>query len=366
MKVAIIHYWLVGMRGGEKVLEALCELYPDAVIYTHVVDRSKLTAKILSHRIITTFIARLPGAVKNYQKYLPLMPLALEQLDLSDYDLVISSESGPAKGVITRPGSLHICYCHSPMRYIWDQYPLYLNRAGTLVRALFPFLAHRLRIWDVTSAARVDLFVANSNSIAARIKKFYRRDAVVIHPPCEIALSEVVQKDAGYYLMAGQLVGYKRPDLAVAAFNKMGKRLVVAGEGEELQNLKKLAASNVEFVGRVSDEELRMQYAGCEALIFPGEEDFGIVPVEAMSFGKPVIAFGRGGALDTVIEGETGVFFESANIEAICHAVEKYERTKESFHSDVIKNHALKFSKHSFKQKFSELVKSLTAEKVDG
>ncbi|MEH6676982.1 glycosyltransferase, partial [Phenylobacterium sp.] len=303
LKVAIIHYWLVGMRGGEKVLEALCELFPDAHIYTHVYDRNAVSSTIAAMDVRTTFISRLPRAARRYKTYLPLMPLALEQLDLNGYDLIISSESGPAKGVVPPPNAKHICYCHSPMRYIWDHYHIYRNSAGRIARFTMPLLTHYLRIWDTTSSARVDKFIANSRHVAARIDKYYRRDADVIPPPVDVENFTSSPSTGDYYLWVGEITQYKRPDIAVEAFRKLGRRLVIIGDGEERKKLEAGAPANIEFRGRTSTEELRQTLQECRALIFPGEEDFGIVPVEAMAAGRPVIAFGSGGALDSVEPG---------------------------------------------------------------
>ena len=320
-------YWLVGMRGGERVLEALCDIYPDAVIITHVADRRKLSGRILRHEIRETFIARLPGANRHYQKYLAFMPLALEMVDMAEFDLVISSESGPAKGIIPRPDALHICYCHSPMRYIWDHFHIYRSRAGLLTRLVMPLIAHRLRIWDVSSAARVDAFVANSHFVAQRIEKYYRRGADVVAPP--VAVQEFTpapfDQIGDHYLLAGELLGYKRPDLAVDAFTRSGRKLRVIGTGDQMAALKRIAGPNIEFLGKVSFERLKEEFARCRALIFPGEEDFGIVPIEVMAAGRPVIAFGRGGVLDSVIAGKTGQFFYQQTVTAINDAVTAFE-----------------------------------------
>lgn len=351
-RIAIVHYWLLHMRGGEKVVEALCELFPEADIYTHVYVPENLSTTITSRKVYTTFIQRLPWARRLYQKYLPLMPLALEELDLTAYDLVISSESGPAKGVITRPDALHICYCHSPMRYLWDQYPIYRRNAGWFTRLMMPWLLHKLRIWDVTTAARVDRFVANSNAVAARIRKYYRRDAVVIHPPCDVdAFHPSEDGQLGdFYLMVGQLVAYKRPDLAVEAFTRMGKPLVVIGEGEERAKLDKLAGPTIRFLGKAPFAVLKEHYARCRALIFPGEEDFGIVPVESMASGRPVIALRRGGALDTVVDGVTGLFFDDQTADALIAAVERFEQGALQVDSRAIAEHARQFHRERFKE----------------
>src|SRR5260363_128404 len=293
MRVAIIHYWLVGMRGGEKVIEALCDMYPQADIFTHVYAPDMVSEKIRAHRIVPTFINSLPRAARMYKNYLPLMPLALEQLDLRGYDLIISSESGPAKGIIPPPGALHVCYCHTPMRYIWNMYHEYRDGAGALTRLLMPPLSHYLRMWDVSSAARVDSFVANSTTVAGRIRRYYGADSHVIHPPVDTeAFSPLPAAELGdFYLMAGELVAYKRPDLAIRAFNEMKLKLVEIGGGEMLQEVRRLAGPTITVLGSQPFSVLKDHYARCRALIFPGEEDFGMVPVEAMASGRPVIAY---------------------------------------------------------------------------
>jgi len=364
MKVAIVHYWLVNMRGGEKVVEALCEIFPDADIYTHVYDPGAISEIIKSHRIRTTFIDKLPQAAKRYQAYLPLMPLALEQLDLRNYDLIISSESGPAKGVILSPDNLHVCYCHTPMRYVWEMYFDYRRRSGTIVKMLMPFLIHYLRLWDIASAARVDHFIANSSYVAKRIKKHYRREAEVIHPPVDTSSFYQSEDDGDFYLMVGQLVPYKRTDLAVEAFNRLGKKLIVIGDGEELPSLKKIAHSNIQFLGYQPFSTICDHYARCKALIFPGLEDFGIVPVEAMAAGRPVIAFGKGGALDTVIDGVTGLFFYEQSTNALINAIGAYENAQHRFSKSIIINHARCFEKEVFKKNILSSIDKLMNQQV--
>ena len=366
MKVAIVHYWLVNMRGGESVVEALCELYPQADLYTHVVKPQVLSERLRSHPIHTTFINRLPGAARHYKKYLPLMPLALEQLDLRDYDLVISSECGPAKGVFTSPNTLHVCYCHSPMRYVWDMYWEYLATVSRPIRPIARLLLHYLRSWDLQSASRVDHFLANSEFIARRIRKHYRREAEVIHPPVNTASFEPSDTQDGYYLVLSQLVRYKRADLAVEAFTKLGKPLVVIGDGEQMGELRRMAGPNVRLLGRQPFDVIREYYARCQALIFPGEEDFGIVPVEAMASGRPVIAYGRGGVLETVIEGKTGLFFEEQTVDALISAVQRFEATKSMFDPAVIRQHAEGFDRTVFKKKVDARVRELLEEHRSG
>lgn len=353
MKVALIHYWLVNMRGGERVLEALCRLYPQADIFTHVVDKEKLSPTIASHNIYTTFIQKLPGSKKHYPKYLPLMPYALEQLDLSAYDMVISCESGPAKGVLTRAECLHICYCHTPMRYLWDFYPEYLASFSFFVRVFMRLFTTPLRIWDVVSSNRVDHFIANSHTVASRIRKHWRREAAVVNPPVSIdafPLSTEARED--FYVCLGQMVTYKRMDLAVAACSRLNLPLVVAGEGDCLESLKKNAGPTIRFVGRPDTAEVYRLFAQCRALIFPGEEDFGIVPVEAMSAGSPVIAFNRGGATETVIDGVTGMLFKHQTCDSLCQCLQAFEQQHASFDSGAISQHAAQYSEKHFEAAF--------------
>jgi glycosyltransferase involved in cell wall biosynthesis len=358
LKVAIIHYWLVGMRGGEKVLESLCEVFPQADLYTHVLDESIITKVIRNHKIFTTFIQKLPQAKSRYQKYLPLMPLALEQLDLRDYDLVISIESGPAKGVITSPETLHICYCCTPMRYVWDMYHDYLKSAGRITRLLMPLLIHYLRLWDYASAARVDYFLADSGHVAKRIQKHYRRDATILYPPVDLAAFTQSSAPEDFYLMVGQLVGYKRADLAVEAFNRLGKSLVIIGDGEQFNQLCAQAQPNIKIMGRQPFSVIRDHYSRCKALIFPGEEDFGIVPVEAMASGRPIIAYRKGGALETVVEGITGLFFDQQTPESLIQAIEQYEATDQQFNSERIIQHSQNFSQETFTTKIQQFVET--------
>jgi len=362
VKTAIVHYWLVGMRGGEKVLQALCELYPDADLFTHVVVPERISPDILQHRIQTSFIARLPRASRWYKRYLPLMPLALEQLDLSQYDLVISSESGPAKGVIPAPGAVHVCYCHSPMRYVWNMYHAYRNSAGRFSKVLIPYLAHYLRSWDQMAATRVDSFAANSRNVAARIKRYYGRSAAVVYPPVEVdSFSPVPRSElSDFYLMVGELVSYKRPDLAIEAFNRSGKKLIVIGGGEMLSALRRTARRNITFLGPQPFEVLKSHYAHCRALIFPGEEDFGIVPVEAMASGRPVIAYGRGGVVETVMHERTGYLFHEQTADALAAAVERMGDC--NMDPAQIVAHARSFSPGRFKREMTRVVDEAIAD----
>lgn len=361
MKVAIIHYWLVSRRGGEQVLEALCGLFPDADIYTHVVDPVVLSPVLQRHRIRTTFINRLPVARRLYRRYLPLMPLALEQLDLRAYDLIISLESGPAKGVIVRPEALHVCYCLSPMRYLWDLYPDYLASAGRLTRWAMPWPMHRLRQWDRLAADRVDHFIAISRFVARRIEKYYRRSADVIHPPVatERWLVDPPPPRESFYLVAGQLIAYKRVDLAIEACNRLCRPLIVIGEGSEMSRLRRLAGPTISLLGRQSDAVLRDHYARCRALLFPGIEDFGLVPVEAMAAGAPVIALRAGGVLETVVEGETGRFFDQPTVDALSEAIVAFEQHPLEYAPERMRQHATCFDKQVFAERMSAALETL-------
>ncbi len=359
MRVAIVHYWLVGMRGGEKVVEALCDMFPDADIFTHVFVPDAVSEKIRRHRVTTTFVGGLPFATRLYQSYLALMPLALEQLDLRGYDLVISSESGPAKGVIAPAEARHLCYCHSPMRYIWNMFHEYRSRAGWARRLAMPTVAHYLRLWDAAAAARVDRFVANSHTVAARVRRYYGRVAEVIPPPVDVDAFRPVPADEidDYMLMVGELVGYKRPDLAVEAFNRMRARLVVIGGGEMLPRIRKLAGPTVTVLGPQPLATLRDHYARCRALVFPGEEDFGIVPVEAMASGRPVIAYAAGGAVETVIPGVSGLLFDEQSVDGLCAAVQSFRF--DAFDSTRIVAHARQFSTGRFVQRMGAQIDEL-------
>lgn len=355
-RVAIVHYWLVGGGGGENVVKAMLELFPEADVFTLVEDPAFSATIVPRHRLRTSFLQRIPGAARHYRALLPLMPAALENLDLRGYDLIISSESGPAKGIVPPLDAVHICYCHSPMRYLWDQYHEYRSSAGWLQRLILSLCITRLRLWDQASSMRVDRFVANSNYVASRIGRYYRRTAHVIHPPVDVddfALSDI---RGDYYLITGRHVSYKRIDLAIAACNALGRRLVITGDGPETPKLRAMAGPTVEFVGRCSFDALKHYYAEARAFLMPGEEDFGIAPVEAMASGRPVIAFGRGGATETVVDGKTGLFFGEQSAAALGDAILAFEAREETFDSTAIREHALGFAKSRFMAQFAAFV----------
>jgi glycosyltransferase involved in cell wall biosynthesis len=351
MKVAIIHYWLVNMRGGEKVLETLLEMFPQADIYTHVYNPKAVSALINEKRVITSRINRLPFAKKLYQLYMPLMPKALLEFNLQQYNLVISSESGPAKGVVPSPNAYHICYCHTPMRYLWDMYHEYFKKTNLFVKLFMKRMIPSLRIWDITSANLVDRFIANSTYVAKRIIRYYNRQPVVIYPPVNIEnyLSvERVPKD--FYLFFGQLTGYKRADIAIKACIKSGRKLVVAGLGAKKKDIKKNEKDGlVRYIGRVSDEEAATLFSQAKALLYPGIEDFGIVPVEAQAAGCPVIAYRDGGALETVKENATGLFFNEQTEDSLIGTMDYFEQNEVTYNNrEVFNNHVRQFSKKAF------------------
>jgi len=356
MKVAIVHYWLVGMRGGEKVLECLCELYPEADIFTLVVDRDKLSPTVLKHRITASFLQKIGGR-RLYQKMLPLMPQALESFDLTGYDLILSSEAGPAKGIIPPPESVHICYCHSPMRYIWDLYPQYYRKSGWLARLAMRLTSSWLRAWDVTTSARVDHFIANSAFVAKRIEKFYRREATVIHPPVDVSRFQASDVPEDYYLCAGQITPYKRIDVAIEACTRLNKRLVVIGSGAT-KDMKRQAGPTITFLDKVDDEAMAHHFRNCRALIFPGLEDFGIVPLEVMASGRPVLAYRRGGAIETVVEGQTGLFFNEQTADSLIDAIKRFESGLDAFDPAVICRHAHGWNRDIFKNRLQAFIEA--------
>ncbi|MDR1231003.1 MAG: glycosyltransferase [Spirochaetaceae bacterium] len=359
MKVAIVHYWLVSMRGGEKMLESLLELFPDADIYTHVYDRQNVSSCINAHKVSTSCINKLPFAKKLYQKYLPLMPSALLDFDLSAYDLVISSEAGPAKGVVPAPDARHICYCHAPMRYIWDQYFEYQKNAGFATRFFLRLFTPRLRVWDVTSAQLVDTFLTNSSFSAQRIKRYYGRDAEVVFGPANIeAYLGVPRNIEDFYLYFGQLADNKRVDIAIEACIALGRKLIVAGGGAVQHYQKKYKHhGNIQFLGRIDDDRIKKLYSGARALLFPGVEDMGLVPIEANAAGCPVIAYRKGGVLDTIKENVTGIFFDTQDAPTLARAIQQFEGMENRFADrPVFCEHVRQFSGDMFKQRIKKVL----------
>jgi glycosyltransferase involved in cell wall biosynthesis len=356
MRAAIVHYWLLNLRGGEKVVEALCRLLPDADIFTLFYDPDAVSPAIRSHRVHTSFLQPLR---KHYRSLLPLMPMALESLDLRDYDLVVSSESGPAKGVIVPSTTRHVCYCHTPMRYLWDLYPAYRNdwTHSRWKRALMTPFANYLRLWDYASAARVDDFVANSQNVKRRIWKTYRRESLVVSPP--VAVETFYSGPAeDYYLIVSELVAYKRLDSAIRVCAATGRKLRVVGDGPEYKALKRISNGSIEFCGKASDAELSGLYSRCRAFLMPGEEDFGITAVEALASGKPVIALGRGGALETVPidKPQGGIFFSEASDESLREAIERWERRENQVQPRELQVWASQFSEAEFARKMRTIL----------
>lgn len=371
-RIAIIHDWLTTYAGAERVLEQLLALYPEADIFS-VCDFLPETERgfLGGRKPNTTFIQKLPGARKRYRNYLPLMPLAIEQLDLSAYEVVISSSHAVAKGVITGPDQLHVSYVHSPIRYAWDLQHQYL-RESNLDRGpkgwLAKWILHKMRLWDMRTANGVDRFIANSRFISRRIWKTYRREAEIIYPPVDVSRFTLHEDKENFYLTASRMVPYKKIDLIVEAFAAMPeRRLVVIGDGPEMNKIRAKAASNITLLGYQPFESLREHMQRAKAFVFAAEEDFGITPVEAQACGTPVIAYGKGGALETVVgfansESPTGVFFGEQTLSGIVAAVEQFERNREAFSPTACRENALRFSQEVFRQRFDALVSRRYAE----
>jgi glycosyltransferase involved in cell wall biosynthesis len=359
VKTAVVHYWLVNMRGGEKMLEALLELYPEADIFTHVYNPKAVSPAIRAHRVFTSSVNRLPLSKRLYQLYMPLMPRALMEFNLRDYDLVISSEAGPAKGIVPNPDAYHLCYCHSPMRYLWDLYHEYSGNANFLVRFFMKRIIPSLRIWDICSANLVDRFVTNSHYVAKRIKRVYRRDAEVVYGP--VSVEKYIRNrrtPEDFYLFFGQITAYKRLDIALEACVKLGRRLLVAGSGASKKDKAKYEKSGlVEFRGRVSDEEAASLFSRARALLYPGIEDLGLIPIEANAAGCPVIAFREGGVLDTVREGLTGIFFDKQSPDSLMEAIGCFEEREEKFLArEIFTAQVEQFSREAFKNRIKKVV----------
>jgi glycosyltransferase involved in cell wall biosynthesis/GT2 family glycosyltransferase len=358
-RVAIVHDYLTQYGGAERVLEMLLEIYPGADLYTLVRQRGDdlLENHLNMATVKTSLLQNLPGSTwGQFREYLGFMPLAVEDFDLSGYDIVISSSSAWVKGVITDPRTMHVCYLHSPMRFVWDWYHQTLKEYCWPVRSVLKLMLSNIRRWDVISAQRPDVIIANSREVQKRIRKYYRRDSKVLYPAVDTE-AFVPQNEGGhsaYYLVVSRLKPYKMIDIAIRAFNAIGQPLVVVGDGSEMRRLKKMAQDNIIFAGKVSDSELIEYYQNCRALIFPTLEDFGLTPVEAQCCGKPVIAFGKGGAVETVVEGKTGVFFYDQTVEALVDAISRFEKMK--FNRHEIRKHAVCFGKKRFANDFRKLM----------
>ena len=358
MRVALVHDWLTGMRGGEKVLEVLCELHPDADILTLLHLPGTVSGTIERHRIHTSIVQRLPFAASQYRKYIPLFPFVIEQFDLDGYDLVVSSSHCVAKSVVPPGRARHLCYCFSPMRYAWDQFDAYFGpaRVGPVASRWFyrPVMA-RLARWDAATAARADRFAAISQYVAGRIRRYYNREASIVYPPVDTAFYRPADvPPESHFLIVSALVPYKRIDLAIEACRRAGAALRIVGDGPERQRLERQAGGDVEFLGPLSNEAIREEYRRAAAVILPGEEDFGIVPVEAQACGRPVVAFGRGGALETVVEGETGVFFPELTPASLAQALERVATMRVD--EARLRAHAEQFSRERHAKQMRELI----------
>jgi glycosyltransferase involved in cell wall biosynthesis len=360
MRVALVHDWLTGMRGGEKCLEVFCELFPDADLYTLLHVQGSVSGTIEKHPIKTSFIQNLPFSKSHYRYYLPLFPKAIETFDLRGYELVLSSSHCVAKGVRTSPQTLHISYIHTPMRYIWDQFGVYFEngRSAWMVQKGMQLLRPWLQNWDITSSRNIYALIAASHHVAERIRRYYGRQSEVIHPPVDFHAFSISKEDAGFYLMVTALAPYKRVDLAIEAFNRLKQPLKIIGSGPEERHLKRMAGATVEFLGWESGSEVREAYAACRAVIFPGEEDFGIVPLEAMACGKPVIAYGKGGVLETVVpleessqQSPTGVFFHEQSADSLIEAVRSFDDQRGLFDPSCIREHVRPFDRQRFKER---------------
>lgn len=359
MKVAVIHDWLTGMRGGEKVLEAILDIFPESEIFTLICDSNRISDKIKKHKIHTSFLQKIPGIFKNYRNFLPFFPFAIESFNLDKFDLVISSSHCVAKGVKVPKGIQHICYCHTPMRYAYDQFDNYFSpqKNGIFKYKIISFIMPYLRKWDIKTAGRVTYYIANSENVRARIKKYYNREAEVIYPPVDIEFFKIDEKleKEDFYLLAGAFVEYKKPDFVVNIFSKTlkNKRLIVAGGGPMFDYLKSISGDNVEFIKEPLDEVLRDLYRKAKIYIFPGEEDFGITMVEAIACGTPVLAFNKGGALEIVKEGISGEFFNGSEQDFI-KKLEKIENTL--YNTKIMRQTVEKFSKENFIKNFTDLM----------
>ena len=368
-RVALVHDWLTGMRGGERCLEVLCELFPDAPLYTLLHVPGSVTPQIERRRIVTSLVQRLPHAATRYRYYLPAFPFAISRFDFSGYDLIVSMSHCVAKGVRVPRGALHLCYCFSPMRYVWDLADDYFGPGnGPAARVLGPPVAAALRRWDRRTSG-VHRFAAISRHIADRIRRAYDRSSDVIYPPVDVQRFEIAETTDDYYLVVSALVPYKHVDLAVAAAARLGRRLVIVGTGPEESRLRAMAGPMVSFLGWRSDAEIARLYARCRALIFPGVEDFGITPLEAAAAGRPTIALARGGALETMIgldagdAAPTAVFFSEQTAEALTDAITRFERAEERFEGKALRARAEAFDRPVFKQKLGEFIAARLAER---
>ena len=364
MRVAIVHNWYVTTGGTERVAEALASLYPQADLFALVADPARVPRSLAERRLTTSFLDQLPFARRAYRHLLPLYPLAVEQLDLTGYDLVLTSDSGPMKGVIVSPSTVHVCYCHTPMRYLWDRYHPYCGEMGGVTRFAFSMAAHYVRNWDQAAAQRVTHFAASSRYVAARIRQYYGRESRVVYPPVDTASGRLCSSPSEAYLTVSRLTSCKRIDLLIEACNRLGRRLRIIGKGPDEARLRSMAGHSIEFLGEIGHETLWNEYARCSAFLYAAEEDFETALVEAQACGRPVIAFGRGGALESVVSLDnaghrntcTGVFFYEQTAASAEAAIRRFESNELRFQPAVIRNHAARFGVQAFRRGFQSIV----------
>jgi len=367
MRVAIVHHWFLAHRGGERVVDALCELLPQADIYTLFCDSQSRSTVVSKHKMHTSFLNQIIGSRHFYRQLLPLYPVAVKSLNLSGYDLVISSDAGPVKGVFTDSEALHICYCHSPMRCLWDAHRSYCAAMSCVPGIAFRLCSSFVRDWDYRAAQRVKYFVSNSHNVASRVRRYYGRDSAVIYPPVDTHRGVIRDSVDDFYLAVGRLVPYKRTDLVIKACSRLGRRLVVVGDGPELRSLHRYAGPSIKFLCDVTDDQLWQLYSRCRALIIAADEDFGISPVEAQACGRPVIAYGKGGVLETIVDWKTaagsstshmtssptGIFFSDQSVDSVMDAILRFEPIERHFMPECIRAHATQFDKAMFMRRFS-------------
>lgn len=362
MKVALVHDFLLKLGGAERVLQVFSEMFSDAPIFTLLYDEDAVSGVFPRDRVRTSFLHKYPGIIRRHHRVLTSkMPRAIEEFDFSGFDLVISSSSAFAHGIIVPSSTAHLCYCHSPMRYAWDHSAEYIdeNKIYGFKRALYAMLMKNLREWDQISAKRPDKYIANSKNVAARLKKYYKAESSVIYPPVETSKFKIAEGNSDYFLIVSTLTPYKKIDLAIQLFNKIGKRLVIIGDGPQKKFLQDISASNIDFLGFKKDEDVVEYMRNCRALIFPGEEDFGIVPVEAMACGKPVLAYGKGGALESVVPRETGELFYEPDSSSMEDALARLLYNEKTYHPHKIREHALQFSRENFEKGIQNEIKNL-------
>jgi len=365
LRVAIVHDWFYTRGGAERVVEVLVDIFPQADLFALFARPETMSPQLRSRKLTTSWLQKIPFIHRFHRHTLMLHPFALEQFDFTGYDLVLSSTAGTVKGVLTSTSTLHVCYCYSPMRYIWDMYSAYIREMGPITRFVFALTAHRVRLWDYAAAGRVDQFACDSKYVASRIRKYYRRESEVIYPPIDVSSIQIDDRQEEFYIAVGRLVHYKRFDLAIEACNKLKRPLKIIGSGPDFRRLQRLAGPTIEFLGSVSDAQKHEMLGKCRALLFPGEEDFGIVPVEAQAHGRPVIAFGAGGALETVrgleddcgcTKGPTGIFFSAQTVESLVGAIERFEGCSVRFNRETIREHAMQFDESVFRERFIEFL----------